>query len=140
MGRKESNQTNKIKHSNSIILNNLLTITIVSISILTFIVNVCKCCLLINFANSLDQIRHDKTWCLICKNSADDKKACKITQHAKILCNVLCPFIFASVTYPLDLTKTRLQIQGETCMVHGTSVTHAKRGMLKILYGIGKYL
>ena len=46
--------------------------------------------------------------------------------------------LLVSVTYPLDLTKTRLQIQGEV-NVGGTTVTHAKRGMLKILYGIGEY-
>jgi len=45
-------------------------------------------------------------------------------------CSFLCGLI--SVTYPLDLTKTRLQIQGE-------EATHkvAYRGMTRTAYGIG---
>lgn len=39
------------------------------------------------------------------------------------------------VTYPLDLTKTRLQIQGEISL-SGSTVSHAKRGMVKIIHGI----
>lgn len=40
-----------------------------------------------------------------------------------------------SVTYPLDLTRTRLQIQGEGSSV-GSTLTHSKRGMLKIMHGV----
>ena len=41
--------------------------------------------------------------------------------------------LFISVTYPLDLTKTRLQIQGE-----GGAVLAKKKGFVKTAYGIGK--
>jgi len=40
-----------------------------------------------------------------------------------------------TVTYPLDLTKTRLQIQGEVS-ISGATVSHSKRGMYRILHGI----
>lgn len=39
-----------------------------------------------------------------------------------------------SVTYPLDLTKTRLQIQGEVATTNGKPVKY--RGMLKTAIGI----
>lgn len=41
------------------------------------------------------------------------------------------------MTYPLDLTKTRLQIQGEVSG-SGTTVSYSNRGMVKIVQGIGK--
>ncbi|VDI19970.1 solute carrier family 25 (mitochondrial uncoupling protein), member 27, partial [Mytilus galloprovincialis] len=46
------------------------------------------------------------------------------------------PIIAETVTYPLDLTKTRLQIQGEK-HVGGHNVAGQKRGMVKTIVGIG---
>ena len=43
---------------------------------------------------------------------------------------------FFPVTYPLDLTKTRLQIQGEGGVVK-VLPSHHYRGMLRTAYGIG---
>lgn len=48
---------------------------------------------------------------------------------------VNCLPCFISVTYPLDLTKTRLQIQGE-----GATQTFVYRGMIRTAYGIGRLL
>ena len=46
-----------------------------------------------------------------------------------------------SVTYPLDLTKTRMQIQGEIDLPSktGTRVQLVHRGMVHTAIGIGKY-
>lgn len=53
----------------------------------------------------------------------------------KYLLSASSAVVAETVTYPLDLTKTRLQIQGEV-NVTGTTVSHSNRGMLKILHGI----
>ncbi len=46
-------------------------------------------------------------------------------------------FLIFAATYPLDITKTRLQIQGE--LGHcSTVVSTPYRGMLRTAYGIGK--
>lgn len=47
--------------------------------------------------------------------------------------------MLVSATYPLDITKTRLQIQGE--VGHGTTVVSSPhRGMLRTAYGIGRLI
>ena len=43
--------------------------------------------------------------------------------------------IAETVTFPLDLTKTRLQIQGEIASSRGSEVLLQKRGMLRIAAG-----
>ncbi|XP_071132310.1 mitochondrial uncoupling protein 4-like [Mytilus edulis] len=48
----------------------------------------------------------------------------------------IAAIIAETVTYPLDLTKTRLQIQGEK-HVGGHNVAGQKRGMVKTIVGIG---
>ena len=53
-----------------------------------------------------------------------------------IMMMVILLSIFLTATYPLDLTKTRLQIQGEI-NVSGSTVSYSNRGMVKILHGIG---
>ena len=47
--------------------------------------------------------------------------------------NAINAFHNFAVTYPLDLTKTRLQIQGEG----QNSISMRRKGMVKIAYGIG---
>lgn len=69
------------------------------------------------------------------KGDKSPGKAGKESFLYKYILSSLSAVVAEAVTYPLDLTKTRLQIQGEV-NVGGTTVTHAKRGMLKILYGI----
>ena len=50
----------------------------------------------------------------------------------------IIPILFGvSVTYPFDITKTRLQIQGEN-NVAGKFQGSVKRGMVSTLIGIGK--
>ena len=50
----------------------------------------------------------------------------------------IIPILFCvSVTYPFDITKTRLQIQGEN-NVAGKIQGSVKRGMVSTLIGIGK--
>jgi len=46
--------------------------------------------------------------------------------------------IAETVTFPLDLTKTRLQIQGEIASSRGSEVLLQKRGMLRIAAGVAK--
>lgn len=41
------------------------------------------------------------------------------------------------VTFPLDITKTRLQIQGEKASLASGVKIQPYRGMLKTAYGIG---
>ncbi|XP_060586089.1 mitochondrial uncoupling protein 4-like [Ruditapes philippinarum] len=53
----------------------------------------------------------------------------------KFVLSAVSAMVAESVTYPLDLTRTRLQIQGEV-NVTGTTVSHSKRGMFKIMQGI----
>lgn len=48
--------------------------------------------------------------------------------------SVLAAWVAEFVTYPLDLTKTRLQIQGEASSSKGTKLQY--RGMLKTAFGI----
>lgn len=45
-----------------------------------------------------------------------------------------------TVTYPLDLTKTRLQIQGEQATKVELSTHQPYRGMIKTVIGIGMSL
>jgi len=45
---------------------------------------------------------------------------------------------FLSATYPLDITKTRLQVQGEHATRVASSKPHAYRGMFQTAIGIGK--
>ncbi len=47
---------------------------------------------------------------------------------------ILTHVISVVVTYPLDLTKTRLQIQGE-----GGAVSAQHRGMITTAFGIGQF-
>ncbi|KAH3871727.1 mitochondrial uncoupling protein 4-like [Dreissena polymorpha] len=53
----------------------------------------------------------------------------------KYILSSAAAMVSETVTYPLDLTKTRLQIQGEISL-GGTTVSYSNRGMLKILHGI----
>lgn len=53
----------------------------------------------------------------------------------KFVLSAVSAMIAESVTYPLDLTRTRLQIQGEV-NIAGTTVAHKNRGMFKIMHGI----
>ncbi|XP_045212495.2 mitochondrial uncoupling protein 4-like [Mercenaria mercenaria] len=53
----------------------------------------------------------------------------------KFVLSAVSAMVAESVTYPLDLTRTRLQIQGEI-NIAGTTVSHSNRGMLKIMHGI----
>ena len=43
------------------------------------------------------------------------------------------------MTFPLDITKTRLQIQGEKASLVSGSKVQPYRGMLKTAYGIGTW-
>ncbi|RWS27247.1 oxoglutarate/malate carrier protein-like protein [Leptotrombidium deliense] len=70
------------------------------------------------------------------------------THSDTIVYKYVLSFIAASaaelVTYPLDLTKTRLQLQGEVAVnsfnsqIGFTGKEHAKRGMLRTAFGIVK--
>lgn len=53
----------------------------------------------------------------------------------KFVLSAVSAMIAESVTYPLDLTRTRLQIQGEMGL-HGATVAHSNRGMFKVMQGI----
>lgn len=60
-----------------------------------------------------------------------------LSAAARILMGVPCSF--SSVTFPLDLTKTRLQVQGEVAVLrHEAAASQAvpHRGMLRTLAGI----
>ena len=49
-------------------------------------------------------------------------------------------FLSFIVTYPLDITRTRLQVQGEHAAIKkGTIKAQAYRGMFRTALGIGKF-
>ena len=65
-------------------------------------------------------------------------------KYVKKPTHIICIAIFVIsplVTYPLDLTKTRLQIQGEATKHVSDTFTQARphRGMLATILGIGNY-
>ncbi len=53
----------------------------------------------------------------------------------KYLMSVLASFVAEGVTYPLDLTKTRLQLQGE---VAAGDKAYVYRGMIRTAFGVVK--
>ena len=60
----------------------------------------------------------------------------KFVQYKLYIFVQLDSFLF-SVTFPLDITKTRLQIQGEKASLASGTKVQPYRGMVKTAYGIG---
>lgn len=58
-----------------------------------------------------------------------------VNVHCIFCMRVEFRFLYLTATYPLDLTKTRLQIQGE---ISGDGAIGARRGMVGTAVGIGK--
>lgn len=60
---------------------------------------------------------------------------CQCTLYILYESRVKISISYFTATYPLDLTKTRLQIQGE---ISGDGAIGARRGMVGTAVGIGK--
>ncbi|KAL4239653.1 hypothetical protein ACF0H5_000460 [Mactra antiquata] len=70
--------------------------------------------------------------------AADDEQISSSRGQAlahKFVLSAVAAMMAESVTYPLDLTRTRLQIQGEFG-IKGATVTYSNRGMFKIMRGV----
>lgn len=72
---------------------------------------------------------------MLCNPGAKAVTECQRTLYILYESWVSISISYFTATYPLDLTKTRLQIQGE---ISGDGAIGARRGMVRTAVGIGK--